>query len=144
MTHGEMNQIGICSCGCGMNLRFQENYVIANPTPTRHAQALARIEEEVATLEKEIAIQELLAPIGYTPDDLAKMPRLKTMRELKKQLSAWQTLKVVLELHKPILTPLAGGAIGCNSCVSEYLGHNRNVDFPCPTADLIIKGVLGE
>lgn len=78
---------------------------------TPHEQALARIEEKI-----------LVAEANFH------------------DISAWQTHKAVLELHKGRLEfvyvrPEPNPSTLCMECHKE---------FPCPTADLIIKGVLGE
>lgn len=50
------------------------------------------------------------------------------------------TLKAVLELHKESY-PYSWHCEGCNKCDFE---GDPVTDYPCSTADLIIKGVLGE
>ena len=96
---------------------------------TRYEQAMARIEEGIALYTR--ALEER-APFDTPLAD----------RELRLQLSAWTTLKDVLELHGP---NLSGHCIGCTdvSKAGKGIDAPHIVDFPCPTAEKIIEGVLG-
>ncbi len=119
-----------CTCNCH-SMSVEE--VLPKPVveePTQHAQALARIEEEVTRWRKDIELFSDLIPDSEA-DQLAKS-----------QLSAWQTLKAVLELHQP--GSVSGEPIYCGYCVSNENGAEYRAYAPCPTHDLIIKGVLGE
>ena len=55
--------------------------------------------------------------------------------------SAWLTLKAVLELHLVGISPTTGKEV-CDFCSGYAEGHWHEIKSDCPTADLIIKGVL--
>ena len=87
---------------------------------TRYEQAMARIEEEIARWGRDVSFDDII-------------PDSKDIQLAKTQLSAWETLKDVLEIHgqkHPTSYTETGGI--CNECLS---------DNPCPTAEKIIEGV---
>ena len=98
---------------------------------TRYAEALARIEGEIAECQE--SINDLSEVTHYLRVDIATARHRRT-------LSAWTTLKAALKLHH-----LGEGDWDENANAREpahWCACCSDV-FPCPTADLIIEGVLG-
>ena len=89
-------------------------------TPSLHAQALARIEEEISHWRKDIELFSDIIPDSEA-DQLAKT-----------ELSAWLALKEIAELHDRHNKCCDGCGIegDCNGCDNK---------FPCPTRSIIEK-----
>ena len=97
---------------------------------TRYAEALARIEGNVKSLEKHL---------GYS-DKVEDIYAESFVKAMKEELSAWTTLKAALEFHGPFTT--RSGLLVCAECSNDPY-EDSFVSFPCPTAEKIIEGVLG-
>ena len=95
---------------------------------TPREQALARIEEELQFCDYNID----LAPVTGNG--------VSTIIKYRKSLL---NNKAVLELHLVGISPTTGKEV-CDFCSGYAEGHWHEIKSPCPTADLIIKGVLGE
>ena len=55
-------------------------------------------------------------------------------------LQAWQALKAVLELHKPVQGRSDISTydyVGCDACVEWSHDGNMNLKYPCPTIQAI-------
>ena len=96
-------------------------------TTDRDDEARARIEGEIAECEKFLDLVDDVW-ISQEQIDICNC-----------QLSAWTTLKVVLELHGPFTT--RSGLLVCAECSNDPY-EDSFVSFPCPTAEKIIEGVL--
>lgn len=83
---------------------------------TDHAQALVRIEEEIAKIDFFRGV-------------------MRTEPGSKDQEDLWRLRKAVLELHEYCVDK--NGETWCAEC-GEFSG-----DYPCLTADIIIRGVPG-
>ena len=93
---------------------------------TRYEQAMARIEGEITRWGRDVSFDDII-------------PDSKDIQLAKTQLSAWTTLKSVLELHDEVITSQTSSR-GIENRVVCKVCH---CDFPCPTAEKIIEGVLG-
>lgn len=103
-----------CTCNCHyMSAEEILPKPVIEPAPTRHAQALARI-EEWRNANIEIDGDESMSP-----------------KDLQKEI-ALELLKAVLELHKE---GKDANETWCDEC-----GEFR-YNYPCPTADLVIRGL---
>ena len=112
-----------CSCGC---LHKASDFKSKTQTPDLYAQALAKIERELTRTHdgdnRAIVIMEL--PEEY----------------VSPETKAFTALQAVLELHRPS-DRYKGQLWVCSECVD--LEGCLSIDFPCPTANLIIEAVLG-
>ena len=86
-------------------------------TTDRYDLALARIEDEIAKID-------------FFRDVMRTEPGSKDREDL------WRLRKAVLELHFPDEDG------NCNHC-TPWRRFDGIVQFPCPTAEKIIEGVLG-
>lgn len=121
--------------------------------PTLHAQALARIEEEITRAKEEVRYQNSIIGIGVQ----------EARRHFQSQLSAWQTLKAVLEkcFVNGYMTwdrdkvPLVNGKYEEEATKKWEAEHGHDIRLKCypefgcqllldpqELVDLIIKGVL--
>ena len=105
---------------------------ITSPMTTRYEQAIARIEEERGRLTTEIKAAEdnkewLVGRHGIDGYDMH-------LKQDRTQLSAWTTLKDVLELHEEDV--VEGNRLVAPRCIED------GEDYPCPTAEKIIEGML--
>ena len=123
-----------CSCNCHtMSAEEILPVPFIESVATRYEQALARIEREIEKRKRNI-------------DHECNSYRVEL---LMKELSAWTTLKAVLELHGPV--DYGNGVFLCDAeetCwgCAEWSATSRERSvccqkFPCLTAEKIIEGV---
>ena len=97
-------------------------------TTDRYAQALARIDEEIAKC----------ADFFDSAGDIYIAQSV--IEEENVHLRWIGALRAVVELHKPEV--MSDGEVYCSVCENTK-SHWAGVFFPCPTADTIIEGVSG-
>ena len=119
---------------------------MVSDNPTRYEQAKARIEENEKSLIDYIAHleKEINAGSHKSEPDWALVQYLDIATH---SLNSTHILKAVLELHGPHNSLNLYPACKCEICQTpqcrECTQAPFEVKFPCPTAEKIIEGVLG-
>ena len=101
---------------------------------------LGRIEEQAVLRAGSLAAYE--AGLLTRTSERAIARQMAKINWMKRQFSAWNALRAVVELHKPVQGRSDISTydyVGCDACVEWSHDGNMNLEYPCPTIQAIEK-----
>ena len=97
---------------------------------------LGRIEEQAINRAGSLADYE--AGLLTRTSERAIARQMAKINWMKRQLSAWNALRAVVELHKPIISTAYPESLGiCLTCSPPSLNFYEATRYPCPTIQAI-------
>ena len=103
-----------------------------------HDKLLGRIEEQAVNRAGSLATYE--AGLLTRTSERAIARQMAKINWMKRQLSAWNALRAVVELHKPIISTAYPESSGiCLTCTPLSLNFYEATRYPCLTIQTIEK-----